>query len=262
MKLAVGGREAFATTGGRPFDAGLPVVMFVHGAGGDRTVWASQTRWFAHHGRAVLAVDLPGHGRSAGPPLATVEEIADWLAATLDAVGAATAGLAGHSMGAAAALECAARHPDRVRALALVGTAPRMPVHPDLLDAAAAGDHRAHELIVDWSLGRRAHLGGSAAIGMWMAGGADALLDTVAYDVLATDLAASNAYSGADQAAARVRCPALVVLGGDDRMTPRRNGEQLAAAIPGAAVEVVPGSGHSLMTERPDAVLAALRSVL
>ncbi len=262
MKLAVAGREVFATTGGRPFDPELPVVTFVHGAGGDRTVWALQTRWFAHHGHAVLAVDLPGHGRSDGPPLPTVEEIADWLAAVLDAAGAATAALVGHSLGAAAALECAARHPDRVRALALVGTAPRMPVHPDLLAAAAAEDHRAHELIVDWSLGRRSHLGGSAAIGMWMAGGADALLDTIGYDVLATDLEASNAYSGAEQAAAGVTCPTVVVLGGDDRMTPRRHGEQLAAAIPGAAVRVVPGSGHSLMAERPDAVLAALRGIV
>ncbi len=262
MKLNVAGAPVFAATGGRPFEPDLPVVTFVHGAGGNRTVWALQTRWFAHHGRAVLAVDLPGHGRSAGPPLPSVESIADWLPAVLDAAGAENTGLVGHSMGAAAALECAARHQDRVRALALVGTALRMPVHPDLLAATAAEDHLAHELITDWSLGRRAHLGGSAAIGMWMAGGADALLDSVAYGVLATDLEASNAYAGAEQAAAGVRCPTLVLLGGDDRMTPRRSGEALAASIPDATVRVVPGSGHSLMQERPDEVLAALRTLL
>ncbi len=262
MILQVAGRDVFAATGGRPFDSALPAVVFVHGAGADRTVWALQTRWFAHHGRSVLAVDLPGHGRSAGPPLGSVEEIADWIAALLDTAGSPDAALVGHSMGAAAALECAARHPGRVRALALLGTAPSMPVHPDLLAAARAGDHVAHELITDWSLGRRAHLGGSTAIGMWMAGGADALLDTVGYDVLAADLAASNAYEGAEAAAAQVRCPTLVVLGGDDRMTPRRKGEQLAAAIPGARTAVLPGSGHSLMAERPDEVLAALRELL
>ncbi len=261
MKLAVAGREVFAATGGRPFDPALPAVVFVHGAGGDHIVWALQTRWFAHHGRAVLAVDLPGHGRSDGPPLGSVQEIADWLVAVLDAAGADEAALVGHSMGALAALDCAARHPARVRGLALLGVAPQMPVHPDLLAAAAAGEQVAHDLITDWSLGRRAHLGGSTAIGMWMAGGSDALLATNRPGVLATDLEASNAYDGALDAAAQVRCPTLVLLGSDDRMTPRREGEKLAAAIGGARLEVLAGAGHSLMAERPDDVLAALQTV-
>ncbi len=262
MKLDVAGAPVFAATGGRPFDPQLPAVVFLHGAGADHTVWALQTRWFAHHGRAVLAVDLPGHGRSGGDPLPSAAAVAGWIPAVLDAAGIAAAGLVGHSLGAISALECAARHPGRVRALALLGAAPRMPVHPDLLAAAAAGDHVAHELITDWSLGRRAHLGGSTAIGMWMAGGADALLDANPAGVLAADLQAANGYDGAEAAAGAVRCPTLVLLGGDDRMTPRRSGEALAAMIDGARCEVLAGAGHSLMQERPDEVLAALRTLL
>jgi pimeloyl-ACP methyl ester carboxylesterase len=71
MELTVNRRKVFAATGGRPFDAALPTVIFLHGAGMDHTVWALQTRYFAHHGQGVLAVDLPGHGRSGGSALPT-----------------------------------------------------------------------------------------------------------------------------------------------------------------------------------------------
>src|SRR3546814_11387175 len=108
----------------------------------DHTVWALPARYFAHRGRAVLAADLPGHGKSGGAPLKSIAEMADWVARVLDAVKAEQAALAGHSMRALVALEAAARHPQRVRALALLGAAPAMPVHPDLLAAAASTAER------------------------------------------------------------------------------------------------------------------------
>ena len=73
MEFTVEDRAVYAATGGRPFDDKLPTVVFVHGAGLDHTVWALQTRYFAHHGRGVLALDLPGHGRSEGPLLDSIQ---------------------------------------------------------------------------------------------------------------------------------------------------------------------------------------------
>jgi pimeloyl-ACP methyl ester carboxylesterase len=99
MEIAVDGKAVFAATGGRSFDPALPSLAFVHGAAMDHTVWALQTRYFAHHGRNVLAVDLPGHGRSDGPALDSIGALADWLARLLDALGVERAALAGHSMG-------------------------------------------------------------------------------------------------------------------------------------------------------------------
>ena len=262
MELTVDGRSVFAATGGRDFDPALPAVVFVHGAGMDRTVWALQTRFFAYHGRGVLAVDLPGHGRSEGPALAAIAEIADWLTRLMDAAGLAQAALAGHSMGALAALDCAARHPDRVRALALLGAAPRMPVHPDLLAAAEADDHLAFELVTDWAHGDSGHLGGARAPGLWLMGGGERLLERAAPGVLYRGLAACNAYEDAPARAAAVTCPTLLVLGSDDRMTPARAGRKLAEAIPGARVELVADSGHMLMTEKPDQTLDALKTIL
>src|ERR1700756_5789441 len=105
MEIATPTGALYASTGGKDFDPALPTIVFLHGAGMDHTVWALQTRYFAHHGRSVLAVDLPGHGRSAGSIRGSVAELADWVAHALDAAGLARAALVGHSMGALIALE-------------------------------------------------------------------------------------------------------------------------------------------------------------
>ena len=109
MKLSVAGQEAFIATGGREFDTALPAVVLLHGAGFDHSTWALHSRWFAHHGFSVLAPYLPGHGRSAGPALRSIAEMADCTAALLESVQAAKARLIGHSMGSLIALEPAAR---------------------------------------------------------------------------------------------------------------------------------------------------------
>jgi pimeloyl-ACP methyl ester carboxylesterase len=99
MIVDVHGKAAYAYTGGKAFDPALPAAVFIHGAEHDHSVWALQTRYFAHHGFSVLAVDLPGHHRSSGPALTSIAAMADWLAALLDAVGVERAFVAGHSMG-------------------------------------------------------------------------------------------------------------------------------------------------------------------
>ena len=260
MKLLVDDRAVFAATGGRPFDAAPPTILFLHGAGLDHTVWALQTRYFAHHGFGVLALDLPGHGRSAGPALGTIARLADWLTRLMDAAGVGVAAVAGHSMGALIALDCAARHPARVRALALIAAAPAMPVHPDLLAAAEADHHLAFELVTDWGHGRGGHLGGNVAPGLWVMGAGERLLERAAPGVLHGDLSACNDYARGLEAAARIACPATLVLGAEDRMTPASAGRKLAAAIPGARVIEISGAGHMMMSETPDQTLDALKT--
>src|ERR1700704_3899671 len=108
MQLTVRGRKVHAATGGRAFDAGKPVVVFLHGAGCDHTVWQLPARWVAWHGHSGLARGLPGPGGPAGPPLASIADMARWVGALLDAAGVKQAAVVGHSMGAAIALEAAA----------------------------------------------------------------------------------------------------------------------------------------------------------
>ncbi len=260
MQLSVNGIETFVATGGREFDTSLPTVVLLHGAGFDHTTWALHSRWFAHHGHGVLAPDLPGHGRSAGAPLPTIADMADWTAGLLDAAGVSTAHLIGHSMGSLIALETAARHPAKVSALSLIGTAATMTVGPDLLKAAEANDHDAVDMVSIWGLGYQAELGGSLAPGLWMHSGAQRVLENCRPGVLFNDLSACNAYQNALAAAAKITVPATLILGERDMMTPARAGKALAAALPKARTVVLPGAGHMMMVERPDELLAALRN--
>jgi pimeloyl-ACP methyl ester carboxylesterase len=259
MQLSVNDAQTFVATGGREFDASLPTVVLLHGAGFDHTTWALHNRWFAHHGFGVLAPDLPGHGRSSGAPLTTIADMADWTVALLDAAGADKARLIGHSMGSLIALETAARHPTRVSALSLIGTAAVMTVGPDLLKAAEANDRAAIDMVSIWGLGFQAELGGSLAPGLWMHSGAQRVLEKCQPGVLFTDLSACNAYQNALSAAAQVNVPTTLILGERDMMTPMKAGKALAAALPNSRTIVMRGAGHMMMTERPDELLAALQ---
>jgi pimeloyl-ACP methyl ester carboxylesterase len=262
MRLDVGGSEVYAYTGTRPVDPAKPAVVFVHGAASDHSVWLLQSRYFAHHGKGVLAVDLPGHGRSAGPALGSVDAIADWLPRVLDAAGLAQAALVGHSLGALAVLACAARHPARVAKVALLGPAVPMEVSEALLDAAKANDHVAYELINGWSTSAGKQLGGNTVPGMWLLGSAIRLMERTAPGVLHADLVACNAWTGGLEAAAAVRCPSLVVIGARDLMAPPRAAKGLVEALAGVRVVTLPDTGHAMMAEQPDAVLDALRGFL
>jgi pimeloyl-ACP methyl ester carboxylesterase len=259
MQLSVNGIDTFVATGGREFDPSQPAIVLLHGAGFDHTAWALQSRWFAHHGYGVLAPDLPGHGRSSGAPLPTIADMADWTVALLDAAGAASAKLVGHSMGSLIALEAAAQHPARVSALGLIGTAATMTVGPDLLKAAETNDHAAIDMVSIWGLGFQAELGGSLAPGLWMHSGAQRVLEKCRPGVLFNDLSACNAYQNALVAAAKVTVPTTLVLGERDMMTPARAGKALAAALPNSRMVVLPGAGHMMMVERPDELLVALQ---
>jgi len=260
VRFEVQGRSVFAATGGRPFEPALPALVFLHGAGMDHSVWSLQSRYFSHHGYGVLALDLPGHGKSQGPALGTIAAMGEWVRACLDSLGVARANLVGHSMGAFVALEIAGLAPERVATSALLGVAARMPVHPELLAAARENRHLAPELITAWGYGRAAHLGGNPVPGLWMTGGGLSLLERSQAGALASDLEACNVYDG-EAAARRVRGPTLLLLGGDDRMTPPAKAAPLLAAMPQARQVVLP-VGHMLMIERPDAVTDALRDFL
>ena len=266
MDLQVNGQQAYAYTGGRPFDASLPCVVFIHGAQNDHSVWGLQSRWFAHHGFGVLAVDLPGHGRSAGQPLATIADLADWIEMLLEKVGAGgtaqNVSLVGHSMGSLTALECASRHPARIARIALVGTAVPMPVSDALLGAAKDKEPKAIAMINALQHSPRGTIGGNTVPGMWLLGASRRLMERQKPGVLYNDLAACNAYARGMEAAASLTCPALIISGSRDLMTHPKAAAKLATALKHARSVSLDGAGHALMGEQPDAVLDSLRGFI
>ena len=258
MELTVDGRKVYAATGGKSFDPKKPAVIFIHGAGQDHTNWQLPARWFAWNGYAVLGPDLPGHGRSDGPPLHTIADMAQWIGRLMDAAKLEKVALVGHSMGGAIAVEAAAAMPERTTRIALLGTSLSMPVNEALLTAARDAPEQAHRMITAWSHGPNAKIGGNPAPGMWMSGGTMALLDRNRPGTLHASFNACNLWETGSEAAARVRCPALVLIGASDSMTPPKIGRALAEKIAASQTVVIPGSGHMMMSEAPDAVLDAL----
>lgn len=262
MEIMVDDRTAFVFANGREFDPEQPTILFVHGAGMNHSVWTLQARYFAHHGVNALSVDLPGHGQSEGPALTTIESMADWVASLTGALVAEPVALVGHSMGALVCLDTASRHRDSVKHLALLGAAPAMPVHPALLEAAAAAKPLAAELVSSWGHGPAGHIGGNRAPGGWLMGHALKLLAKAPHGVLHNDLAACNAYGRGLAAASEVDCPVLVVAGSYDRMTPTKQAAKLADAMSNSRLKIIEGSGHLMLVEKPDATLDALISML
>jgi len=241
----------FAYTAGHAFDKAKPTLVFVHGAGLDHSSFLLQSRYFAYHGWNVLAVDLPGHGRTPGSPISSVGGMAEWL---LQEVAAAKFSIVGHSMGALIALECAARVPSRVERIAMLGVAYPMKVGEAFLDAAKRDDYDAFDMHTIWGHAAQVPLGGDPTPGMWMYGETQARLERLAPGVLYNDLKACNDYVLEGE----IACPALFLLGKRDVMTPPRNASDLVKKISNSKSVVVDFSGHSLMAEAPDATLDAL----
>ncbi len=261
MQFIVEGYPAYAYTGGRPFDPALPAIVFIHGAALDHSVWQWQSRYFAHHGFGVLAVDLPGHGHSPGQPRTSIEAMADWVASLVECAGLARASLVGHSMGSLVALDTALRHGAAVDRLALIGAAVPMPVGEAFLAAARDDSPAAFDMETTWGHARQAILSQSPVPGISLVGASRQLNARASAGVQYAGLEACNRYQVSMEAVRALRLPVLVLGGRRDQMTAFKAGEALAREIPGARF-VALDAGHSMMSEAPRETLAALGEFL
>ena len=266
MYLTVNDAKTYCYTGGKAFDAAKPTLIFIHGVLNDHSVWTLQTRYLAHHGWNVLALDSPGHCRSAGEPPASVEDTADFVIALMDAAGLQKAALVGHSFGSLVALEAAARAPERISQLVLVGTAFPMKVSPALLASSLSDPMKALEMVNIFSRATLAPPPSSMGPGTWVYGasmalGRRVLASNPRVNLFHAGFQACDSYSQGEEAMARVACPVLFVLGSVDQMTPPKAAQGLIKKALNAQVVCLPG-GHHQMSETPDAMLAALTAFL
>ncbi len=267
MQVTVNGAPLYCYTGGKPFDAARPTAVLVHGVLNDHSVWGFQSRHLAHHGWNVLAVDLPGHGRSGGDAPDSVEQAAGSILALLSALGVQRAALIGHSWGSLIALEAAARLGTAATHLALVGTAYPMKVSPALIEAALHEPEKALRMVNAFS---RSGLASPSGGGFWtfgagMALGRRVLRSNPEVNVFHRGFVACDRYAGAEAAIAAIACPVLFALGAHDQMTQPRAAQSLIAAARARGLQVTVDMlpvGHSQMTEAPEATLAALRGFL
>ena len=262
MKISLNGITAYAFTASRDINPELNSVMFIHGAALDHTVWTLPARHFARRGLNVLSVDLPGHGLSDGSCLPEIQQYADWLIDVLDAVGVEKSALVGHSMGSLIALDCASRYPQRIRSMVLVGTAVPMPVADMLLAAAQNDPQQAIEILTFWGHSVDGQYGQCNTPGMWMIGGLMRLFERSKPGALHNDLQACNKYKNGFDAARKVKCPSMLILGEHDYLTPVWSAQKLASEIECSQIIVLPRTGHTIMSERPDELLNCLTKII
>ena len=259
MYIEVGGEDTFVSTGGRDFDPAGDVLLFVHGSGQSHLSWLLQARFFANRGWSVLAPDLPGHNLSAGKPLETIEEMADWCATLLDALGVKSAIVIGHSQGGLIALEVARRHPERVRKLAILGSAHAIPVADPLLDMARESENKAFRFMVSWSHATEGHRHDHTVPGQSHLLFGNQVMGQNKTGVLLKDLLACNSYKAGKEAAAAITCPVLLILAERDRMVPKKFGLELGNLFTDGRVVVIGNAGHFLQSEKSVETNAALR---
>ncbi len=262
MRIDVRGKSTFVSTGGRAFDPSGTVLLFLHGSGQSHLSFLLQGRFLANRGWQVLNPDLPAHGFSDGPPLETIEDMADWSADLLEAAGVETAHAIGHSQGGLIGLELARRHPEKVSSLSLIATALAIPVNPSLLSMARDDEKAAIAAMTDWGHGREGHFHDNTMPGLDLMRYDSHVMENNRAGTLFADLSACAAYTDGETAASEIDKPCLCVLAMSDRMTPVKQGHRMASALKDSRAVVVSGAGHMLPGERPFEVLTALREFL
>ena len=258
MKLEVNGAETHVGTGGKEFDASLPTVLFLHGSGMDHRSWALQTRWFAYNGFSVLAPDLPGHSLSAGDALSSIEDVGEWLIKLLSAAKVKSAHVVGHSQGFLGALELYKQAPKVVKSITGIGTAAAIPVNPHLIETATKSTLKAADMMLQWGTGQTMHMGTSPIPGMQPIAAGRQIM---ANNPLAADLQSCADYQGGDAVLPTITVPRMMILAGQDKMTPLNAGQAAAAAM-NVEPNILSDFGHMLPTEAPKEVLALLKEFI
>lgn len=217
----------------------LPPVVLLHGAGGNRLNWALRRI----PGRAVIAVDLPGHGAMLDRPgRSTIADYAASVIGFLDAINVDRAVFAGHSMGGAISLGLALENPERVAGLALISTGARLRVHPAILDNIVHDPKTTVQQIVGWSWSSRVTLETRAQM--------TKQLLAIPVQTLHDDFAACNAFDVSNRLGP-VQVPTLILVGADDQMTPVKYSIFMAERIARSKFTVIPNAGHMLTLEQP-----------
>jgi pimeloyl-ACP methyl ester carboxylesterase len=259
MMIKINRANVFIGTSGKEFVPGQRTWVFIHGSAMDHTIWALFNRYFTSIGINVLAVDLPGHGRSGGKPLNKIEDLSDWLLKVFDKLEIQNAIVAGHSMGALIAYDFAARHKQRCQGAVLLGFCLPMPVNQALLDLSKANDHRAFEMIVDFGYAPNSKIGAAQSPGLWMTQSGMRLMEHSREGTLFSDFTACNDYTPPDGLAADINCPVLFIAGSEDKMTPVRGLHAWLEKVKNSQLELIASCGHMMTIEKPNQVIAAFK---
>lgn len=226
-----------------------PPVILIHGAGGTHLSWPAEIRRLP--GQRMLAVDLPGHGKSPGLGKHSIPEYSRSLLDFMDALGIYKAIIVGHSMGGGIAMDLALDYPEYVIGLGLIASNARLRVAQAVLDGLAlpATVPATIQAIIEWSFGPQVDADFKRL--------AASRLEEIRPAVLSGDMQACNNFN-VIQRLPEINMPTLIVCGTEDKMTPLRYSESMAVSIPNAALQTIDSAGHMVALEQPRRVAGIL----
>ncbi len=257
MQVAIADREVYAYTAGEALRKNAPSIVFIHGAAMDHTIWTLFARFYAKAGYNVASLDLPGHGYSAGKPLTTIEAAAGCVLEVVEQMQLESVSFVGHSMGSLIALEAASQLAG-THSLVMIGSCFPMRVGKPLLHAAQNNEHASVDMISLFGHSFSSQLGCNPVAGVSVQNIVERLMEQAADDAMYTDLNACHQYENGLDAAAAVACPATLLLGERDMMTPPGAASDLLEKFPRGERVVLKDCGHMIMLERPEETHQAL----
>jgi len=255
MYVKVNQYNTCVNTDNESVDLSKPCLVLLHGSGMDHHFWSQQIDDIASQGMSVIAPDLPGHGKSEGPPLESVEAMGRWVWDFIDALGLKQCSLVGHSLGGLIALEAAFLSPRRTVALSLISTAMSMPVNSYLLDAAREVPEIASALLLKWAFSEehRSHMSHSPII-------ISSFLNSLETNPLFVDLSVCHEYQGNEERLKQINTPCQLIMATQDLMVPLTMSKMLLDVLPNIQSVVELECGHMIPLESADACMLALFS--
>ncbi len=241
-ELSIRGRRLAYEARPENFDVATRTVVFIHGSGGDREDWRGQLDGLPA-GVNVVALELPGHGKSEPPGESTVPAYADWAVSFIEALGLKKVVLVGCSLGSAITQLIALSGNPWLEAIGLVGSGARLRVHPDFLEGLRKTPAVALDLMTDFALGRNPDEAIKAVV-------------REKFHACSAELVHGDLY-GCDQfdvmkTIGEIRLPTWILVGEDDRLTPVKYSRFLHENIAGSRLNIVPNAGHLAMIEKPE----------
>lgn len=215
-----------------------PILLFVHGAGGNGRLWLPVLNGMNVDARRI-AVDLPQHGNSTGPAMRSIDEYADVIEEFVEKLGRFQTVLVGHSMGGAIALTIGLRNPDWLKGLVLVATGAKLKVADFVFDAIASFSSETARMFAEMLVSEE---------------GVRELVresfEEIKKEVIEGDFIACNKFNIMDRVN-EIKVPSLIICGENDMLTPPKYSEYLHERIKDSHLIIVEGAGHMVLLERP-----------
>ena len=250
--VSVDGRKLAFEAKPETFDSAALAVVCIHGTAGDRDDWRRQLDGLSDR-FTVVALELPGHGKSDPPGESTVPRYAQWVENFIETLGLQKVVVVGCSLGSAITQWIALLRKPWLLGIGLVGSGARLRVHPSLREGALQNQEQAVTMLTDYAL--------AESTGSALRSAVKEKFMRNPPELIYGDLTACHEFDVMERVH-EISLPTCILVGEADRLTPVKYSQFLHEAIAGSALSVIPGAGHLVMMEKPEEFNAALSGFL